>query len=103
MFISSDQVPPKAKGAYTEKAITGSVLVLKDQVDLNYATFVKITFRDGPVRYQVDGNNPTSTVGLMAYDGDYEEFWVNDARNLRMIRTGSTNGKAQIQRYEWGS
>ena len=63
-----------------------------------FATVVK--FEAGPVRIRVDGTDPTATVGIPMYDGDYHVLNRQESKLLKMIRTGADSGKAYVTYYE---
>lgn len=50
------------------------------------ANFVHLTVESKPIRYTTDGNTPTTTTGVLAYEGDNITLNGIDLRNLKMIR-----------------
>lgn len=42
------------------------------------------------IRWRVDGNPPSTTVGHLLKDGQYYEFFGDEARNLQVIATTGT-------------
>lgn len=60
-----------------------------------------IRFTGDGVNFRVDGQaDPTASVGIPVYDGDTQVFSRLEANQLKMIRIGSTNGKARVTYYK---
>lgn len=61
-----------------------------------------LTIEDANIRYRIDGTAPTASVGHKVVQGG--TIWLADKTkanlsNLRMIRTDSTDAKAQVTIY----
>lgn len=60
-----------------------------------------VRFTGDGVNFRVDGQaDPTAAVGIPVYDGDTQVLSRLEAQQLKMIRIGSTNGKARVTYYK---
>lgn len=61
------------------------------------ASFAKIQAEDGPMRYCVDGQNPSPSFGDLLEDGDIVELpSIYHIKNFKVIRSGSYLGKITV-------
>ena len=61
------------------------------------ASFAKIQAEDGPMRYCVDGQDPSPSFGDLLEDGDIVELpSIYHIKNFKLIRSGSLLGKITV-------
>ncbi|MDP2942925.1 MAG: hypothetical protein Q8O36_05425 [Candidatus Omnitrophota bacterium] len=61
------------------------------------ASFAKIQAEDGPMRYCVDGQDPSPSFGDLLEDGDIVELpSIYHIKTFKVIRSGSLLGKITI-------
>lgn len=60
-------------------------------------THVLVQAQGGPLRFRVDGTDPTTSVGLLMEDGVTATWSKEMAVASRWIRDGSTSGKVLAQ------
>lgn len=78
---------------YRSRAVGGAVTVL-DPAEIRTYTHAYITVEDAPIRYRIDGGEPTATEGHLLNPGD--KLSINshsDLNNFKAIRTTGTNGR----------
>ena len=92
---SSKQPDPTAY----ESLSIGAVAVSLTASLVTNANIIRVRFEDGPIRFRIDGMDPTPTEGLFAFDGDERILLNTEAAKLKMIRTGATNGTARVVYY----
>lgn len=57
---------------------------------------IQLTLEDGDIRYTDNGSNPTATTGkLLSQGGDYSINAI--PKDVKLIRTGSTNVKVSVR------
>lgn len=83
-----------------EEVDVGNVVIGLSSSKLIGCQAVEIRFTGGDLNFRVDGGAPTASVGIPAYDGDTQKMSAKEAVNLKMIRTGVTNGKARTTFYK---
>ncbi len=63
---------------------------------------VLITASTAPIRYRIDGGNPTTTTGHLVATGATVEIQGSDnIINLRIIRDGGSDASASITLLKW--
>jgi len=92
--------------AYANEILTVSTTVVKLtpaklKTDLNVpAKAAYLAVEGGPIRIWLDGTDPTSTEGIQIFaDGRFLVTGPNDLRNLKMIRSGTSDAKVFVQYF----
>lgn len=67
-----------------------------------YYDFCEIEIDDNPVRFWLDGTDPTGSVGHLCDPGSQHIISPNEAQGLRAIRTTSVNGTIRAVYYVKG-
>jgi len=91
-------IPGTATGF--EAITVSTVAVGLTETKVADAKAVMITSEDGPVRYRVDGETPTSTDGHEMWTG--QTFWLRDTAItlFRSIRQSSTDAKLRVTYFK---
>lgn len=84
---------------YEELTIDSNVTVLT-AAKVRVSDAVWVRFDDGPMRFRIDGGDPSATVGWPLNDGDQIQLSSHEMRLFKAIRTGATNGKARAIYYK---
>lgn len=61
------------------------------------ATFALIHAEDGPMRYYVNGQNPSASEGALLEDGDIVELpSIYHIKDFRVVKSGTDAGKLTV-------
>lgn len=74
-------------GSFEQLSVTTSPQTLNVPVNIKSA-LVSVDGTD--IRWRVDGNPPSTTVGHLLKDGQYFEFFGNEVESLQVIATTGT-------------
>lgn len=87
MFIGFEQV-----------AVSTSVLDVNDLTIPANATSALLQADTSSIRFTMDGStNPSTTSGMLLINGAQpKEFLINDIRNIKFRRDGSTDGNLNV-------
>ena len=90
---------PTPAAGMANVSVAGTAVDLSATVDgfPNTGTHVMLQVEDGPLRYRVDGTDPTTSVGFVVEDGQMVTWSKEMARASRWIRDGSTSGTLKVQ------
>ena len=93
------QMRPTPAAVMAEVSVAGAAVALGPTVDgmPNTGTHVLIQVEDGPLRFRVDGTDPTTSVGFVMEDGESATWTKEFARSSVWIQDGSTNGTVKVQ------
>lgn len=85
--------------AYEQITVSSSAIGLT-LTDRGAATYAEIMVEGQPIRYRVDGTDPTSAVGHLVNAGGVIRCYGRDAlRNFRAIRSGITDATLTVTLY----
>lgn len=78
---------------FEESDIQGTVKMLDpSKIGAAACAAVTLVVENGPVRYRVDGGDPSATVGEELFDRDRLSLSKAAGKQLKLVRTGVTNG-----------
>ncbi len=99
MFQYTGGQPHPIPADYEEVTVSTSVAT-PNSTKAGASKCALVMFTGGAIRWRIDGGNPTTVVGIPGLNRDMYMMSLPELQKLKMIRSGSTDGKTLITYYQ---
>ena len=82
--------------AYEKITVTNSSVSVLNETYRNSARAIFLTIEDNPIRYRIDGGNPTSSDGHLLSDSALQNLWLHDGWAIKNLKMIGINGDATV-------
>lgn len=98
MLVPTEHLRTRKVVSFEELSVGAAAVALANASSLYY-DWCEIEIEGQPIRFRLDGTNPTSSVGHFCGPGSFHVLSPNETQGLRAIRTGAANGTVRAMYY----